>query len=161
MKQIIAIFIAIIACVASNAQMKGFGGAPSAAVWSSRVEMTGSKTGKVILTLTPSKGWHIYGFEVGEGGPRAMNADFSKSTGIKFKGGIKPSVAPVKTHDDIFGIDVTYWGSKVELIRDFEVTDPASAKIVGTVSYQACNGETCNAPQKYNFNLAVPAGKNK
>ncbi|MDE6198947.1 MAG: protein-disulfide reductase DsbD N-terminal domain-containing protein [Muribaculaceae bacterium] len=159
MKRIIAALIAIVACVASYAQMPAFKGAPSTASWSSRIEMTGKKSGRLILTMSPAKGWHVYGFEVGKGGPKAMSADFDKSTGIKFKGELKPSVAPVKTHDDIFDIDVTYWESKVVFTRDFEVTDPATAKITGTVNYQGCNGETCNAPQKYNIALTVPSGK--
>lgn len=161
MKRIIAAFIAIVACVASYAQMPAFRGAPSAASWSSKVEMTGAKSGRMVLTLTPAKGWHIYGFEVEKGGPKAMSADFSKSTGVKLKGELKASVAPVKTHDDIFDIDVTYWESKVVFTQDFDVTDPASAKIIGTIGYQGCNGETCNAPQKYNIALTIPGGNAK
>lgn len=159
MKRIISALIVMMACVVSNAQMPGFRAKPSTVAWKQQVEMTGEKTGKLILTMTPAKGWHIYGFDVEAGGPKAMSADFSKSTGVKFKGELTPSVAPVKTHDDIFGIDVTYWESKVVFTRKFVVTDAAKAKIIGTITYQGCNGETCNAPQKYNVSVTVPAGK--
>lgn len=156
MKQIITALIAIITVITAVAQLPSLKGSNSAATWSSKIEMTGKKTGRLILTMTPAKGWHVYGFEVGEGGPKAMNADFAKSTGVKFKGNWKPSTAPVKRFDDIFGIDVTYWESKVVLTREFEVTDAANAKITGTVTYQGCNGETCNATQKYNVALSLP-----
>lgn len=159
MRRIITALILIVASVAAYAQMPRFGGAPAAATWNARIEMTGAKSGKLILTMTPSKGWHIYGFEVGEGGPKAMTADFTKSAGVKFKGELKPSVAPVKTHDDVFDVDVTYWEGKVVFTRSFEVTDPKTAKITGVVNYQGCNDETCTAPQKYNIALTVPAGK--
>ncbi|MBD5229924.1 MAG: hypothetical protein HDS69_07835 [Bacteroidales bacterium] len=157
MKRIITALIVLIAAVTAMAQLPSLKGQKGAATWTSKVEMTGKKTGRVVLTLTPAAGWHIYGFEVGEGGPKAMNADFAKSTGVKFKGSWKPSVAPVKKFDDIFGIEVTYWTGKVELSREFDVTDAANAKITGTVTYQSCNGETCNPPQKYNVALTLPA----
>lgn len=159
MRRIISVLIMIVACVAVYAQMPRFGDAPVAAVWNARIEMTGVRAGKLILTMTPSKGWHIYGFEVGEGGPKAMTTDFTKSAGVKFKGDFKPSVTPVKTHDDVFDVDVTYWESKVVFTRSFDVTDPKAAKITGVVNYQGCNDETCTAPQKYNVVLTVPAGK--
>ena len=86
MKRIITALIIIIASLTAYAQMPGFGKKPSAATWKSRIEMTGDKSGKLILTMTAGKGWHIYGFDVEAGGPKAMTADFSKSTGIEFKG---------------------------------------------------------------------------
>lgn len=161
MRRVITALILIVASVAVYAQLPRMGGAPAAAAWNARIEMSGDRAGKLILTMTPSKGWHIYGFEVGEGGPKAMTADFSKSAGVKFKGDLKPSVAPVRTHDDVFGVDVTYWEGKVVFTRSFEVTDPKTAKITGIVNYQGCNDETCTAPQKYNISLTVPnnAGK--
>jgi len=161
MRRILTVFIAIIACVALKAQISAFKGGSPAARWSSRVEMTGSKSGKLVLTMTPSKGWHIYGFEVGEGGPKAMKMDFGKSTGIKFKGDVKPSQAPVKAYDDMFGINVTYWGCEVVFTHEFEVVDRAKAKISGVVNYQGCNDSSCSAPQSYNVSLTIPAGKAK
>lgn len=157
MKRFITIFFVLTAIMAAYAQLSTKG-QPSAAFTSSRVEMTGERTGKIIITLTPSKGWHVYGFEVDKGGPKAMVIDLDKSTGIKFKGEMKQSIAPVKTHDDIFDIDVTYWEEKVEFTRDFEVTDPATAKIDGFISFQGCNGETCNPPQKRAISKKIPSG---
>ena len=129
---------------------------PAAATWSAAVRMTGAKSGVLDLTLVPAKGWHIYGPEVGENGPRPMSINLSKSTGIKLKGNLTFSVAPVKKHDDMFGIDVTYWETKVVISQRFEVTDRKAAKLIGTVSYQGCNESTCTPPQKYEINLAIP-----
>lgn len=155
MKRIITALIIIIASLTAYAQMPGFGKKPSAATWKSRIEMTGDKSGKLILTMTAGKGWHIYGFDVEAGGPKTMTADFSKSTGIEFKGELTPSVAPVKTLDELFGINVTYWEGKVVFTRDFIVTDAAKAKILGTITYQGCNGDECQAPKKYNVSILV------
>lgn len=160
MRRFLTAILAIIVSVAISAQMSGFRkGAPSAATWSAKIEMTGKKSGKLVLTMTPSKGWHIYGFDVEPGGPKAMTADFDKSTGVKFKGDFKPSVAPTKAHDEAFDTDVTYWSEKVVLTRDFTVTDAKNAKIVGVVGYQGCNDETCSSPQRYNVSLTLPTDK--
>lgn len=160
MKRILIAIVAIIVSVAISAQMTGFKkGTPSAATWSAKIEMTGKSAGKLILTMTPSKGWHIYGFDMEPGGPKAMTANFDKSTGVKFKGDFKASVAPVKAHDEVFGTDVTYWSGKVVLTREFTVTDSKNAKIEGEVGYQGCNDETCTAPQRYKVSLTLPAEK--
>lgn len=159
MKRFISIFFALTAIIAVAYAQLGTKGQPSSAVITSRVEMTGERTGKIVITLTPSKGWHVYGFEIDKGGPKPMSIDLNKSTGIKFKGEMTQSVAPIKTHDDIFDIDVTYWEGKVEFTRDFEVTDPASAKIDGSISFQGCNGETCNPPQKRTIFKKITSGK--
>lgn len=159
MKRLTAILLLIIAMLSVNAQLPGAMKGKSTATWTSKIEMTGAKTGRIILTLTPASGWHIYGFEVENGGPKPMIADFNKSTGIKFKGDWKYSVAPVKEFDELFGIEVTYWKTRVVLSRDFEASDISNAKIVGTISYQGCNGETCNPPQKYNVSLTLPSKK--
>lgn len=136
--------------------MPGKSQSSPAATWSASVRMTGAKSGVLDLTLIPGKGWHIYGPEVGENGPRPMSVDLSKSTGVKLKGSPTFSVAPVKKHDDMFGVDVTYWETKVVISQRFEVVDRKAAKLAGTVSYQGCNDATCTAPQKYEINLAIP-----
>lgn len=162
MRRVLATLFTVTLCMTVSAQLPKLTGtksAPGAAFHASRVEMTGKNTGKVIVTITPSKGWHVYGLEIAEGGPKPMVIDLGNSTGVKFKGKWSPSVAPVKCHDDMFGMDVTYWDSKVDLIREFEVTDPAVAKISGTVTYQGCNGNTCNPPERRNIFLKIPAGK--
>lgn len=155
MKRIITALIITIASLTAYAQMSGFGKKPSAATWKSQIEMTGEKSGKLILTMAAGKGWHIYGFDVEAGGPKAMTADFSKSTGVEFKGELTPSIAPVKTLDKIFGINVTYWEGKVVFTQDFVVTDATKAKIIGTITYQGCNGDECQAPKKYNVSIIV------
>lgn len=162
MKRVISVLFTMILCVTVLAQIPKLGGSKKpqgAATCVGAVEMTGKNTGKVIITITPTKGWHVYGMDIKNGGPKPMVIDLSNSKGLKFKGDWKPSAAPVKTYDDMFGMDVTYWKDKVELVREFEVTDASVANVVATVSFQGCNGTTCNPPEKKNINIKVSAGK--
>lgn len=158
-QRIVTTFLSIMICVALQAQLnRSMGGrkTTAAATCNSRIEMTGADKGKLIITVTPTKGWHIYGFDIAKGGPKAMVLNLDKSTGIKFTSEVKYSVKPVKEFDNTFGMEVSYWDSKVELTREFVVTGSAdAAKIIGSITYQGCNGETCNMPETKSINLKV------
>lgn len=156
MQRLTTLFITIFAVVAMQAQMKGFNRRPAVAQCSSHVEMTGATSGKLIITVTPSKGWHIYGFDIADGGPRPMSLDLSKSAGVRFKGEATPSVKPVKVHDDMFDMDVEYWEGKVILTQKFEVEKGAAPSISGVLTYQGCNDATCSSPQKFEFTHKLP-----
>lgn len=159
-KRIVTALLSIMICVSLQAQLnRSMGGrkTTTAATCVTRIEMTGTDKGKLIITITPTKGWHVYGFDIAKGGPKAMTLNLDKSTGVKFTSDVKYSVKPVQEYDDTFGMEVSYWDTKVELTREFVVTgNPDAAKLIGTITYQGCNGTTCNMPETKSISLKVP-----
>lgn len=156
MQRLLTLIISIFTVAAMQAQLNGFNRRPAVAKCSSRIEMTDANSGKLIITVTPSKGWHIYGFDIEAGGPKAMTLDLSKSAGVKFKGDVIPSVKPLKVYDDMFAMDVEYWEGTVTLTRKFEVEKGTAPVISGVLTYQGCNDATCSSPQKFEFSHKLP-----
>ncbi len=124
--------------------------------WRAQVKMTSATEGTVIVRATVNKGWHLYGTDMPQGGPKPTSFNFAGSTGVKFIGTPTPSVKPVKKHDEMFSADVTYWEGRVTFTQRFTVTDPAKAKIAASVTYMGCNDETCSPPKTKKFTLNVP-----
>lgn len=130
--------------------------APVAARWSCKAKMLSVKEGEVIMKMNVSDGWHVYGPEIPEGGPRPMRFDLSRSEGVVLTGDPVPSKDPSDEFDKAFGMKVQYWDSPVTFRQKFRLADGArSPKIIGVIEYQGCNGQTCSPPKKQEVNIIV------
>ena len=50
--------------------------------WRTSVTMTSPTEGEITIKALISDGWHLYGLEMPQGGPKATRFDFSDSQGI-------------------------------------------------------------------------------
>lgn len=130
-------------------------GAPEAARWTMSVKMTSATEGVVTLKAQVTPGWHIYGTNLPDGGPSSTVFDFSKSTGVKFVGNLKPSVKPVSKFDKMFELTLTWWDRPVTFTRKFKVTKKGAAKINASVTYMGCNDQSCLPPKTVTFSRDV------
>ena len=155
MKKILFTFIlAVVAIVSANAQ-----GPVNPVSWRANVKMQSATRGTVTFIATISEGWHLYGMQMPQGGPKPTTFTFAGSQGVKFAGAPVPSVKPVQKHDTMFNADVTYWEGKVRFTVAFEITDPAKASLAAAVTYMGCNDQTCSPPKTHTFKLRIPAAK--
>lgn len=127
--------------------------------WSVNVKMTSATAGELIVRATVDDGWHLYGTSLPKGGPKPTVIDFAASKGVKFTSEFTPSVAPVKVHDSMFDVDLTWWKSTVVFRRSFKVTDSKNAKIEGSVTFMGCNDQTCLPPSTEKFSKPVVVKK--
>lgn len=127
--------------------------------WTHSVKMTSKTEGVVTFTATIDKGWHVYGLDIPQGGPKPTSFNFDKSTGISTVGAIKVSPKPTVVFDKAFDMELKWWASKAVFSQKFKVTDPKTAKIVVAVRYMACNDTNCMPPKRQTFEIAVPAKK--
>lgn len=120
--------------------------------WSFSIEMLNDTEGKFIASASVESGWHLYGTNLPDGGPKPTKINFSQVSGAELVGGVMPSIAPKEAVDEIFNLKLSWWGSDVTLVQHFKLAKQSSgAKFVGDVSYQACNDRTCIAPAKTPF----------
>ncbi|MBO4995035.1 MAG: hypothetical protein J6C78_03610 [Muribaculaceae bacterium] len=115
--------------------------------WSVNVKMTSEKEGVVIMKAHMLPGWHLYGFDLPEGGPKSTTIDLSASKGVKFIDAVTPDRKPIKLHDAMFDVDLTMWEGTIAFRRKFKVLDMSKAVIAGTINYMGCNDQTCLPPQ--------------
>ena len=119
--------------------------------WKCNVKMTDATNGVVTFTATIDGGWHMYGTNVPSGGPNPTTVQWNNQ-GVKLVGGLTPSKAPHKQHDETFDMDLSWWTGSVTLTQKFTATAPDYV-IAGSVRAQACNDETCTPPTAEPFSF--------
>ena len=150
MRRIFFTLLALIAVsLAASAQS-----AP-AVTWQVTAKMTSATEGVAVFKARIAPGWHLYGLELPKGGPKPTVIDAGASAGIEWTGALVPDRQPVKTHDKMFDIDLTWWDSDIAFRRKFKVTDPANARVAGTITYMGCNDETCLPPANVKFDKKI------
>ncbi len=127
--------------------------------WRTTVKMTSPTEGVVTVRALVGQGWHLYGFDLPDGGPKPTVFDFSKSKGVEFTGVVTPSTKPVSAVDPLFKKTLQWWDANVSFSRTFKVTDRAGAHIGLSIKYMACDGNQCMPPKTENISVAVPEFK--
>ena len=126
--------------------------------WNNKVEMTSAKEGDFVFVVTVDQGWHLYGFNLPEGGPKSTNIIFDKNDNVELIGSIVPSIPPVEKVDPIFSLQLSWWDSNVTFKQKFRIKDDVKTTITGRIEFQGCNNESCIAPTKEVFSLEVGSG---
>ena len=127
--------------------------------WRTIISTTGPDSGTVTFKALVAPGWHLYGLDLPEGGPKATTFDLSGSTGIKFTGTITPSRPALKIDDPLFGMTLEWWDADVEFKIPFVVTDADAARLNAKIGYMACDGESCRPPKTENVSTPVKLKK--
>ncbi len=153
MKRFITAFIAMMILTAVAAAQT------PAVRWRTTVKMTSPTEGVVTVRALVGQGWHLYGFDLPDGGPKPTVFDFSKSKGVEFTGVGTPSTKPVSAVDPLFKKTLQWWDANVSFSRTFKVTDRAGAHIGLSIKYMACDGNQCMPPKTENISVAVPEFK--
>lgn len=125
--------------------------------WKSAIKMTDATNGVVTFTATVDAGWHVYGTQLPSGGPEPTSVHWNNQ-GVKLVGGLTPSKAAHKQHDETFDMDLSWWTSSVTLSQKFTVT-AKEYKIEGSIRYMACDDENCTPPKSESFSFKGTAAQ--
>ncbi|MCM1034059.1 MAG: thioredoxin family protein [Paludibacter sp.] len=116
--------------------------------WTSdRVQETDT-TAVVTLRAQIEDGWHLYGMDIAEGGPKATTIRLANAELIESP---VASVMPKLSYDENFGMLLSFFDEEVVFAVQCRATPDET--IVGSVEYMACNDEQCLPPTVYEFNL--------
>lgn len=125
--------------------------------WKSAIKMTDVTNGVVTFTATVDAGWHVYGTQLPAGGPEPTSVHWNNQ-GVKLVGGLTPSKAAHKQHDETFDMDLSWWTGSVTLSQKFTVT-AKEYKIEGSIRYMACDDENCTPPKSESFSFKGTAAQ--
>lgn len=125
--------------------------------WKSAIKMTDATNGVVTFTATVDAGWHVYGTQLPSGGPEPTSVQWNNH-GVKLVGGLTPSKAAHKQHDETFDMDLSWWTGSVTLSQKFTVT-AKEYKIEGSIRYMACDDENCTPPKSETFSFKGSAAQ--
>lgn len=113
--------------------------------WTMKADMTTATAGNLVLTAVNSPGYHFYSFDGDDYNPLVIGV--AEQAGVKILGSPKASKAPTSHYDDVLKITQKYWEGTVTFTIPFEITDKQNHKLVANVSWQACNDDSCTAPE--------------
>lgn len=99
----------------------------------------------LIFTGKTEPGWHIYGVNIGEGGPTPATFGTDLIKGARLKGGLKEGAGVKKMHDPIFEMPVTYFEGTATFTQRIELTEK-NYEVKGYLRYGACNDQNCLPP---------------
>ncbi|MCC8038244.1 MAG: thioredoxin family protein [Bacteroidales bacterium] len=153
-RNIITLIITLLTAIGATAQIT------QPIRWTQEAKMTSANEGQLTFSVAIDQGWHLYGFNLPEGGPNPTEIHLDAIPGVEWIGDIVPSRSPITKVDMVFHLKLSWWDSDVQFTQAFRLTGGSSgANLTGTVRYQGCNDSSCIPPTKEAF--SVTAGNPK
>jgi thiol:disulfide interchange protein DsbD len=109
----------------------------------------------ITLTAVLPAPWHIYSQNTPDGGPVPTSISFSKNPLVTLIGKPKEKGDLKTTHDKNFGVDVKYYGDKVQFIQTVKVKGGLKTNVSGSVNFMVCNDHECLPPSSWKFSVKL------
>ncbi len=123
--------------------------------WEYKAVKKDDKTYEIVITATLPEPWHIYSQNTPKGGPKATVISFAKNPLLILAGNVKELGKLKREKDEIFKVDVLYYGNKVEYTQTVKLKANVKTNVTGTVEYMVCNEEQCLPPTKKSFDIKL------
>jgi len=123
--------------------------------WNYAAVKNSDKEYTVTISANLSSDWHIYSVNTPSGGPVPTTFSFKRNPLVTLDGNIKESGKVKMVHDDIFGVDVKYYGETVSFIQSIKLKSAVKTNLSGTIKYMVCNDKMCLPPKTIPFNIQL------
>lgn len=124
-------------------------------IWNVALTDNSPHNATITFSAKIESGWHLYGLQLPDDGPNATSISFDLPEGVELNGPLTASRPAAEKFDAIFSLNLPRWENEVVFTQHLSVTSSGTHNVSGIIRYQACNGQTCVAPQKVPFNIAV------
>ena len=121
--------------------------------WNTQLKNEDNNNKEIIFHAKIENGWHLYGLNIPEGGPRSTRFVFEKIQGAILSGNIHALNEATTEYSPLFELKLSWYSKSADFSQKIEITDPKQFSISGYIEYQACNDLTCLPPTKYEFQL--------
>lgn len=121
--------------------------------WEFGLNDSGSAEKELLFTATLESGWHLYDMNLPEGGPVSTTFTFETIKGAELVGAPYATTKPTTVFDELFDMELRWFGGKVTFVQKVKVTDPKKFAVMGEVEYMACNDENCLPPERESFSF--------
>jgi hypothetical protein len=149
MKKFVLLFALVVVAFTVQAQIE------NPVKWSYAAKKVNDKVYQVVITATLPKPWHIYSQYTPDGGPKPTKIVYTKNPLLVISGEPKENGTLKTVHDKNFGVDVRYFGEKVEFVQTVQLKAAAKTSVSGTIDYMVCNDEKCLPPTKQPFEIKL------
>ncbi|HRI20473.1 MAG TPA: protein-disulfide reductase DsbD family protein [Panacibacter sp.] len=149
MKKLALLFILVCASIYTMAQFK------DPVKWDFTSVKKSDKVYEITFTANIDKSWHIYSQNTPKGGPRPTKIVFKANPLATITGLAKETGTLKKKHEEVFGVDVNYYDSKVVFTQTVTLKSAVKTSVAGTVDFMVCNDSECLPPKKVSFDLEL------
>lgn len=123
--------------------------------WSFAATKKSEKSYEIRITANVQKPWHIYSQNTADAGPTPTKFTFKPNPLVTLNGNPKENGKLLSYFDKNFGVEVKYFGEKVEFVQIVTLKAAVKTNITGTVEYLVCNDATCLPPKKVSFDIKL------
>ena len=123
--------------------------------WTYTATKKSDKVYEITYTAVIEKPWHIYSQTTPKGGPVPTKFIYKTNPLLTISGIPKENGALVKKHEEVFGVDVKYFDTKVVFTQTINLKSSVKTNIAGTIEYMVCNDSQCLPPKKISFDLQL------
>ena len=147
-KRLFLFLLTIFAVCAVNAQIY------EPTKWTIEKRITSDKTAEIVFTVTIDDGWHIYGTDIPEGGPRSTAVAFEHLKNASKVGTLTSPSKLHKEYDANFNMELSWYDNEAVFIQKIAFDDATKVEAEGYIEYMICNDRTClyPAPERFSFN---------
>ena len=147
----------LLSCIFAILFAAPFGISSKPVVSEHRMEQISADTVRLIFDLTISDGWHVYSTALPGGGPISAELETDTISGAVTASSLLFEGKEIEQDDPVFGMRVRYFEKKVSFHQDFRLLD-ANWIMEGSLTYGACNDESCLPPQHIEFSHSGASG---
>jgi len=123
--------------------------------WTFELKNTGKTTANIVLKATIDEGWHVYGMNIPDDGPRPTNIVFEKIQNAKLVGKVQGLSKLKEVYDPNFDMTLSWYANEAVFVQKISFTDASKVGVQGSVEYMTCNDESCLPPTEKVFQLGA------
>ena len=128
---------------------------PTATVqWSDSTAAVGDGVYEITFTGRILDGWHTYDLHSGFS---STVIAFEPSEGVELMGDPFEKVAAERRFDEIFGEEIGEYEGEIVLGQRVRLT-AAEGVLRGNINWRSCQGDNCNMPEDWPFEILLPTG---
>ena len=128
---------------------------PTATVqWSDSTAAVVDGVYEITFTGRILDGWHTYDLHSGFS---STVIAFEPSEGVELMGDPFEKVAAERRFDEIFGEEIGEYEGEIVLGQRVRLT-AAEGVLRGNINWRSCQGDNCNMPEDWPFEIRLPAG---
>lgn len=148
----IAIYLALFFVVSQS-----FGQILEPIEWTTEFKNTGNGKAEIVFRATLDKGWHLYGLNIPNDGPRPTQFSFPVLKNASLVGKIVPKSKLHEEYDKNFDMKLNWYVNEAVFVQQVALKGASDYNIKAKVEYMLCNDESCLPPTSEEFEFK---GKN-
>ncbi len=129
--------------------------------WTFELKNTGKTTAEVIVKAKIDAGWHLYGLDIPDNGPRPTTITFESIQNAKKVGKLVGLSKLKEVYDPNFDMKLTWYAGEAVFVQKLSSEDASKIRVKGSVEFMVCNDESCLPPTTESFDLGSKAVADK